>query len=139
LGIKIKLDSDTMKFMSLFENITKANATDCFKQGERIVFIVNKGKAGPAVGKGGGNIRRLEMLLKKKIKVVEHDPDLIEFVKNVIHPLQAKEISENEGIVTIAPADSVTRGYLIGRGAVNLRQFEEIVKRYFDIKELRVV
>jgi len=139
LGIKIKFDIDIMKFISLFENITRINAKDCFKQGDKLVFIVNEGQAGKAVGKGGYNIKKLERLLKRKVKIVEFNPDLIEFVKNVIHPMQAKEINEKEGIVTIKSIDSVTRGYLIGRGAVNLRQFEDVVKRYFDIKEMRVV
>jgi len=39
----------------------------------------------------------------------------------------------------ITPPDTQTRGYLIGREAVNLRGFEEIVKRYFEIKEIKVV
>ncbi|MBW2996174.1 NusA-like transcription termination signal-binding factor [Candidatus Woesearchaeota archaeon] len=139
MGIKIKFDIDLMKFISLFEKITKVNAKDCFKQHEKIVFIVPEGKAGIAVGKKGMNIKKLEGILKKKVKIVEYSDDLIEFVKNVIHPLGAKEITEDDGIVTIIPPDSQTRGYLIGREAINLRGFEDIVKRYFDIKEIKVV
>ena len=138
MTLRIKFDIDIMKFISLFERITKINAKDCFKQGERIIFIVNEGKAGMAVGKKGMNIKRLENLFKKKVKIVEYNDDLIEFVKNIIHPLPAKEISEDNGIVTIIPLDSQTRGYLIGREAVNLRGFEDIVKRYFEIKEIKV-
>ena len=139
MGIKIKFDIDVMKFISLFGKITKVDAKDCFKQENKIVFIVNEGMAGKAVGKKGMNIKKLENLFKKKIKIIEYNPDLIEFVKNVIHPLGAKEITEDGGIVTIIPVDSQTRGYLIGREAVNLRAYENIVKRYFDIKEIKVV
>ncbi|MEE9525601.1 MAG: NusA-like transcription termination signal-binding factor [Candidatus Woesearchaeota archaeon] len=139
MGVKIKFDINIMKFISLFEKITRVNAKDCFKQDTRLVFIVPEGKAGMAVGKKGMNIKKLENLLKKKIKIVEYDDDVIEFVKNVIHPLGAREIAEDEGTVTITPPDSQTRGYLIGREAVNLRGFEEIVKRYFDIKEIKVI
>jgi len=139
LGIKIKFDVELMKLISLFEKITRVSPKDCFKQGEKIVFIVNTGQAGKAVGKKGMNIKKMENMFKKKIKIVEHDEDLIEFVKNVIHPLGAKEISEDDGIIIIIPVDNQTRGYLIGREAVNLRGFEEIVQRYFDIKEIKVV
>lgn len=139
LTVRIKFDIDVMKFISLFESITKINAKDCFKQNDkRVVFIVPEGQAGKSVGKGGVNIKRLENIMKRKIKIVEFHPDLIEFVKNVIHPLQAKEIREENGIVTIVPLDSITRGYLIGREAVNLRQFEDVVKRYFEIKEIKI-
>ena len=140
MGVKIKFDIDIMKFISMFERITKTNAKDCFKQDKKIIFIVNEGMAGKAVGKGGSNIKKLEGLFRKKVRIVEFNPDLIEFVRNVVHPLQAKEIREEEtGVVIITPIDSTTRGYLIGREAVNLRGFEEIVKRYFEVKEIKVV
>jgi hypothetical protein len=57
-----------------------------------------------------------------------------------VHPLQAKEIHEKEGVIVIVPPDTKTRGYLIGRGAVNLRNTESVVKRYYpDIKEIKVI
>ncbi|MBD3354806.1 NusA-like transcription termination signal-binding factor [Candidatus Woesearchaeota archaeon] len=138
MAAKIKLDIETMKCISLFGKITKVTAKDCFKQDKKLIFIVDEGKAGMAVGKKGANIKKLEKLLNKKVKIIEQSDDLIEFVKNVIYPLKAKEISENEGIVTIVPIDNKTRGYLIGREASNLRNYEEVVKRYFDIEELKV-
>ena len=69
LTIKIKFDIELMKFISLFEKITKINAKDCFKSGAKLVFIVNPGYIGKAIGKGGVNIKKLESLFKKKIKI----------------------------------------------------------------------
>jgi len=34
--------------------------------------------------------------------------------------------------------DLKTRGLLIGRNAAHLRSYEEIMKRYFPVKELKV-
>jgi len=49
-------------------------------------------------------------------------------------------ISEDEmGIVTIAGPDSKTKGLLIGRNAQNLRNLEANVRRYFEVKEIKVV
>lgn len=139
MTIKIKFDVELMQVISLFERITQTNAKDCFKQDKRVVFIVNPGMAGKAVGKKGMNIRKLERMLNKKVKIVEYDTDLLAFVKNAIHPIEAKDIKEEGGRVIITPMDSLSRGYLIGREAVNLRAYEEIVKRYFDIKEIKVI
>ena len=139
MTIKIKFDIDLITFLGMFDKITRVHASDCFKQDNRLVFVVAEGMAGKAVGKAGQHIKKLESLLKKKIKIVEKNDDLIIFVNNVIHPNKAKEIREEDGIVTITPVDSVTRGYLIGREAVNLRNYEKIVMRYFDIKEIKVV
>ena len=137
--MKIKFDINLMKTISLFENITKASVKDCIEQGERLVFIVKQGEMAKAIGPKGKNIRKLEGMLKKKLKIVEYSDDLIEFVKNIVSPIKPADIAEEEGIVTITPADSTSRGLLIGRGAVNLRGFEDIIKRYFPIKEMKVV
>lgn len=138
--MKIKYDMNVMQFISMFESATGAQLHDCFMQDERIVFVVKQGQIGRALGKGGMNIRKLEDYLKKKIRIIEFNEDVLQFVRNAVHPLKIEEISEEEGIITIIPPDSKTRGYLIGRGAANLRSTESVVKRYFEnIKEIKVV
>jgi N utilization substance protein A len=125
--------------MSIFESLTHASLKDCFEQSNRVVFVVNQGEIGKAIGKSGINIRKIERVLKRKIKIVEFNPDLLIFIQNIFFPLKVKEIKEEEGVVIITPPDSTTRGYFIGKGASNLRSTEEIVKRYFDLEEIKVV
>jgi len=137
---KIKYDINVMKFISMFESATGAQLHDCFMQDEKIIFVVKRGQIGKALGKKGINIKKLENMLKKKIRIIEFNEDALQFVKNAVHPLQIKDITEEAGIITITPIDSKTRGYLIGRGAANLRNTEAVVQRYFkDIKEIKVV
>nr|MDQ4012119.1 KH domain-containing protein [Thermoproteota archaeon] len=52
---KIKLTSDELRLMSLFQNVTGAVARDCIVDNrmERVIFVVNKGQMGLAIGKGG--------------------------------------------------------------------------------------
>ncbi|MBW2981303.1 NusA-like transcription termination signal-binding factor [Candidatus Woesearchaeota archaeon] len=137
--IKIKYDVNLMKFISLFESITRAEVKDCFELGEKLVFIVKEGNIGKALGKGGSNIRRLENMLKKKLRIIEFNGSLLQFIQNIVYPSKVKDIAEEDKIVTITPPDSETRGYLIGRGAVNLNATKDIVRRYFDIKDIRVI
>ena len=51
---EIKLTTDQMRLMSLFQNITKATARDCVEdeKQDRLIFTVNEGKMGLAIGKG---------------------------------------------------------------------------------------
>jgi N utilization substance protein A len=137
--IKIKFDVNIMKFISLFETLTKAEVKDCFEMGERLVFVVKEGNIGKALGKAGSNIKKIEGMLKKKLRIIEFNPDLLRFVQNVIYPSKVKDINMEEGVVTITPPDSQTRGYLIGRGAVNLNITKDIVKRYFEINDIKVI
>jgi N utilization substance protein A len=139
MTVRIKYDFSLIKFISLFESMTRASVKDCFTQDDRIIFIVRENQIGLALGKGGSNIRRLEAVLKKKIKIAEFSPDLLQFIRNIEYPLEIKDIAEKDGIVTITPPDSRTRGYLIGRAAVNLRNAEEMVRRYFEVKSIRVL
>ena len=66
---KIKYDINLMKFMQLFENLTRARLKDCISGEEQLIFIVEENEIGKAIGKGGSNVRRLEDLLKKKISM----------------------------------------------------------------------
>ncbi|MBD3309680.1 NusA-like transcription termination signal-binding factor [Candidatus Woesearchaeota archaeon] len=136
---RIKYDIDLMKYMSFFESLTKAKLKDCIPGENSLTFIVEQNEVGKAVGKRGCNVRKIENALKKKIRVVEYNPDVRLFVRNLIYPLKAEDISEEDGIITIKGPDSRTRGLLIGRNASNLRTLESIVKRYFPIQGIKVV
>ena len=136
--MKIKYDINLMKFMSLFESLTRAKLKDCFDVNETLVFVVDEGEIGKAIGKHAVNVKRIESMIKKKIRIIEFNPVMLEFVKSVVYPLQLKDLREEEGVVMMAAVDSNTRGLLIGRSAQNLRFFESIIKRFFDVKELKV-
>ncbi len=134
---KITFDMEKMKIISLFQAITRASVKDCFENDE-LMFIVGEGEIGKAVGKKGVNAKRISSALKRKIKIVEFNHQLPEFIKNLIHPLKVEKVQEEDGTITLTASDIKTRGYLIGRGGNALRKLEEKVKRHFPIKELKV-
>lgn len=135
----IKYDINSMKLLTLFENVTGAKVKDCFENRGSMIYIVMPGEAGKAIGKKAVNIRRIESMIGKKIRVTEYSSDITKFVRYIIHPNKAKEITYADGIVTIVPEDLKARGYIIGRGGEMLRNNEEICKRYFsELKEIKV-
>ena len=138
--MKIKYDLVLMKFMSFFESLTNTRLKDCFvdKNG-LLVFVVEENQIAKAIGKKGVNVRNIKEKLNRKIKIVEFNPHLETFVANIIRPLIGKEIKVDDDVVTIVGPDTKTRGLLIGRSGQNLRNYEEIVKRYFDINEIKVI
>ena len=135
---RVIFDINTMKTISLFQAMTGASVKDCIINDE-IVFVVGEGELGKAVGKGGANVKRLSLALKRKIKIVEFSTDLLTFIKNLIKPLNVANIEENDGVIALTAPDTTTRGYLIGRGGSSLRLLEERVKRHFPIKGIRVM
>ena len=134
---KIKYDSEIMKLMTLFESMTRAKLKDCILN-ERLLFIVEGNEIGKAIGKKGSNIKRLENMLNKRIKVVEFSPDVLQFIKNLLYPLQTSGIENNDDVIVIQ-ADTKTKSLIIGRNQQNLKNLISIVKRFFDIESIKVV
>lgn len=136
---KIKYDINIMKYMSLFESLTQSKLKDCIVTEQNVIFIVEENQIGKAIGKNGINAKKLEGILNKKIKISEFSPNVLQFIKNFIYPLKIRDINEENKIVTIIGQDTNTKGLLIGRDARNLNNLKSIVKRYFDIDDIKVV
>ena len=86
------------------------------------------------------NIEKIERLLNRKIKIVEFNPDVLRFIKNLLMPLRVLDIKREDDIVTIIGPDTKTKGLMIGARAQNLRATESIINKYFnDITEIKVI
>ena len=68
MGSKIVYDMNTMKFISIFESLTSSSLKDCLDLNGKLVFVVKQGEIGKAIGKGGVNIKKLERVLKRRIR-----------------------------------------------------------------------
>jgi len=138
---KVVYDQDTLKTMALFETITHSKIKDYFDDPvqERLVFIVLPGELWKALGPKSANVKKLENTFKRKIKIVECADDLCTFVKNMVQPLKVDNVTEADGIVTIHHEDAQVKGLLIGRNAKNLRNLENNVRRFYEVKEIKVV
>lgn len=132
-------DVELIKTINLFENVTKARVKDALYMKELLTFIVFEGDMFKALGKNLENLKRMESMLKRKIKIVEFNSDIIKFITNLLYPYKVDSITIEGKIVTIKDEDTKTKGLIIGAKAQNLRQYESIVKKYFDIEEIKVV
>ena len=135
---KFKYSSDSMKLMILFESMTGAKVKDCIAN-EKLILIMEENEMGKAIGRNGINIKRMENNLKRKIKLVEFSNDVLKFIKNIIYPIEALDIKNEDEIITIHGKDTSSKAMLIGRERQNINHISSIVKRYFDIKEIRVI
>lgn len=128
----MKLDIETIGYANTFENLTRVGVKDCFlDKNNNLVFIVDFGKAGMAIGKDGSNIKRLSNMLKKRIRVIEFNSDPVKFAANAIHPLKG-EIRQEDKIIIIKADSMQDKAKLIGRNKQNLNALQELVNKYFD-------
>ena len=126
--------------MTYFERLTKAKVKDCFEDSnENLIFVVQDGEIGKALGKNCKTVLKLkEKLPNKKVKIVEYSSNLIKFIKNLIFPYKVQEINQEDDTIKLKSDDMKTKGLLIGKNGRNLRNYEGIVNRYFKIKEIKV-
>ena len=140
----IKLTTDQIRLISLFQNVTKTTARDCLddEKQNKIIFVVNEGKMGLAIGKGGSNIKSLQNILKRNVELVEHFDDPTKFLKNILNPkfvnevkLDTKQDGSSQAIVIV---DQGKKGLVVGREGRNAEKARLFAKRYFDISSVQI-
>jgi len=135
----IEFNTETIRLLTLFENITNVTVRDCFMNNDVIYFIVDEGKIGLAIGKNGNSIKNVEKVVGKKIKVYEYSSDPARFVRNVIP--QCKEVAiidDGESMIAELKVDKRDRGLVIGRGGEKIKIYKEILKRIHKISDIQV-
>ncbi|MBV9176575.1 MAG: NusA-like transcription termination signal-binding factor [Nitrososphaeraceae archaeon] len=142
---KIKLTSDELRLISLFQSITSATARDCIVDDkmERVIFIVNKGQMGLAIGKGGTTIRQLQNVVAKKVELVEYSDDPSEFIRNILNSEMINEVKINERVdgtmQAIVSVDAKKKGVVVGKEGRNAEKARLLAKRYFQISNVLIV
>lgn len=135
----ITFNTETIRLLTLFENITNVPVRDCFTNKDVVYFIVDEGKIGLAIGKNGNSIKNVERVLGKKVKVYEFSRDPEKFIKNLIPQCKEVELIEEEGSVRAEiKVERWDKGFVIGRGGEKIKIYKEILKRVHNISDIRV-
>ncbi|MCF7866183.1 NusA-like transcription termination signal-binding factor [Candidatus Woesearchaeota archaeon] len=138
--MKTKYNTELLKVMTLFEKITRARLKDSFENKDKTLFIVQQGQLRQALGKNTMNVKKIEEALGKKIKIIEFSDNLATFIKNLMYPLKIIEMEQQGNTIIVKGADTKTKGLMIGAKAQNLRNYEEIAKKYFpELEEIKVI
>jgi transcription termination/antitermination protein NusA len=140
---KIRLGSDEMRYIALFESITGATANDCLidSLGDRIIFIAKPGQMGLAIGKAGKNINALRRMTGKPVEVVEASESVEGLIKNSLAPAKIKEIRVTERpdkkivVVEVEPKD---KAIAIGKTGRTIDKTRMLAKRYFQIDHVQI-
>ncbi len=135
---RIRYDMNLMKTIALFESISRAQVKDALEDNGTIIFIMAENQIAKAIGKRGSTVKKLELLIKKKVKIVEYSDNVKDFIRNYIAPIEPSEITDDNGMLTIVGKDSRSKSMLIGREHKNLNLLKSIVSRYFEFKDIRV-
>jgi len=141
---KIKLTGDEMRYIALFESVTKATVMDCLidEKTDRLIFVTKQGDMGLAIGKGGRNINMLRKMFGKPVEVVEYGETPEGLIKNSLSPAKIRNVRTAERsdkkiiIVEIEPKD---KALAIGKNGRTIDKTRMLAKRYFQIDHVLIV
>jgi len=143
LAPKIRLTSDEMRYIALFESITGATANDCVidDDNDRIIFVTKKGDMGLAIGKGGKNINTLRKMVGRYVEVVEHGDTADELIRNSLAPARIREIritEKPEKKIVVIEVESRDKALAIGKNGRTIDKARMLAKRYFQIDNVLI-
>jgi N utilization substance protein A len=138
---EIKFTEDTLRYISLFETLTRTRVKDCMETEDKLVFVVEPGQANRAVGKGGENVISLKNHTGKNIQVIEYSDDPETFIRNVFYNYNVQSVViENRGTIVHATVtvDPKVKGRAIGKNGRNLKIARDIVNRHHNVQSINV-
>ena len=142
---KIKLTSNELRLMSLFQSVTSVTARDCVVDNkmDRVIFVINKNQMGLAIGKGGATIKQLQNVVARKVELVEYSDDVSEFIGNILNNSMIREIRIDEkkdgSSQALVVVDAKKKGIVVGREGRNAEKARLLARRYFQISNIFII
>ncbi|MBP1662568.1 MAG: NusA family domain protein [Thermoplasmatales archaeon] len=139
---EIILSNETVQYINLASKYSGASIRDCVVEDDRVIFIVDKGHLGIAIGSKAKNLEKLRMLFKKIVKFVEFDEDKTRFIENLCKPYNITKVTfdENNGEsvarIEVNPRD---KSKLIGKGGRNINMIRKMAQRHHQIKDVQII
>jgi N utilization substance protein A len=141
----VKITPEEFRYMALFSDLTGTTVRDCIIENEsnRVLFLVDPGDIGKAIGPRGFLIRKLKSLLNKNVEVVGYSDNLEEQVKYALMPARVtgvKLVNRPDGSkVLYVAVDPKDKAVAIGKNGRNVQRARLILKRHFDIDSVVIV
>jgi N utilization substance protein A len=137
--VEIKLDADTLRTFAMFEGMTRASLKDVMDEEDRIVFVVEEGHLGRAIGKGAQNLKRLRESMNKEVVLIGFAADREAFLKNVFHRFKVEGVEwedRNGDIIAHVKIPQEEKGKAIGKGGRNIQLARALMKRHFQVADV---
>ena len=133
------LDSNSLELMKVFEQRTGAKVADVVDSESSVVFIVEEGQIGKAIGKQGSTLAKLrEAFSPKNVEVIEDASDVRTMIDKTLRGAIIRNVEQNDNHIVIS-VDSTTRGIAIGKGGSNIKKLKVALKRKFGIEDTKIL
>ncbi len=139
--MSVKLDTNSLKVIGMFEGRTGAKVKDCYIWEDEIDLVVKPGEMGLAIGKGGSNIKALQGEMGKGLRIYEYSDDAKSFINSLISPVKAtgieiKDINNKKQAIITLPFEDKPR--IIGKKGKNIHRIKALLERHHHISDVRI-
>ncbi|KAA0005581.1 MAG: NusA-like transcription termination signal-binding factor [Thermoplasmata archaeon] len=137
----ITFSNENMQYINMASRITRTEILDCMITEDKLIFIVQKGQLGLAIGVKAKNLEKLRNLFKKNIKFVEYDPDKEKFIYNLCKPYRVNKIElegEDDSVIAKIEVNVSDKSKLIGKDGRNIDAIRQLARRHHSIKDVQV-
>ncbi|MHA1305029.1 MAG: NusA-like transcription termination signal-binding factor [Candidatus Heimdallarchaeaceae archaeon] len=137
----VKLSVDEMQYITIYQGIVNVKIKDCLIDDEenKVLFVVDEGQAGLAIGRRGININKLKELIAKDVEIIEFSSKPTIFIKNCFLPIVPRDVKiqeRNNSRIAIVSVDQKDIGRAIGRDGRTINKVKQLVSRQFDIVDV---
>jgi N utilization substance protein A len=139
---EIILSNETVQYINLASKYSGASIRDCVVEDDRVVFIVEKGQLGIAIGSKAKNLEKLRSLFKKNVKFVEFDEDKTRFIQNLCKPYDITKVTfegNDDANVARIEVKAKDKSKLIGKGGRNINMIRNLAARHHQIKDVQIL
>ncbi|UGV39884.1 NusA-like transcription termination signal-binding factor [Methanococcoides orientis] len=136
---EIRLSTECVRYIALFESMTDASIKDCIIDDGRVIYVVNTGDMGAAIGKRGDNINRVKRSVDKHIELIEYSDEPVTFIKNAFGTVSIKSVkisSKGDKKIAYVDVSASEKGLAIGRNGSNIEKVKMVVSRHHDIDDV---
>ncbi|WP_406660989.1 NusA-like transcription termination signal-binding factor [Methanolobus sp. ZRKC3] len=136
---EIKLSTEGIRYIALFEKLTSATVKDCIIDDGRIIYVIKAGDMGAAIGRNGDHINRVKKAVDKHIDLIEYADESAEFIKNAFSPVAVRSVnitSKNNKRLAYVEVSNKDKGLAIGKNGKNIEKVKLVAKRHHDIDDV---
>ena len=131
--------------MSLFQSMSGATARDCVidSKSDRVIFVVNKGEMGLAIGRAGETIKKVQSRMGRSVELVEWADDAKQLIINSLNPqfvsdIRVTERPDGSRTATVV-VDQRKKGAILGKGGRNAEKARLLARRYYSVETIHIV
>jgi len=134
--VSLKLDTECIRYIALFENLTGTAPRDCMVMDDQVVFVIKPGEMGLAIGKNGEHVNRVKKALSKHVEIVEYAEKPEEFLVNAFRPVVPRKINitrKEDKTTAYVEVPVLEKGLAIGKNGRNIKKIRNLAKRHHNI------